>query len=95
MQFELWTRVIDLHGMTEIARDALLGNDIAVRNRITKLPERFMTGLAMTDGLVAGSCSFSQLDLRNILVAGEMSMGRVLPFNIMLFMTLFAGFRRF
>jgi len=55
MQFKFFVWVIDLYGMTEIARDAFLGNDIAVRNRVTKLSEWFMTGLATADVSFAGS----------------------------------------
>jgi hypothetical protein len=49
MQFKFFMWVIDLYGMTEIARDAFLGNDIAVRNMITERLERFMAGLATAD----------------------------------------------
>ena len=95
MQLELLTWVIDLNGMTEIARDAFLDNDLTVSNRVTKLAEWFMAGLAMADVLVAGPCSFSQFDVRNILLAGKMSVSRVPPFIIMPFVTLLAAFSRF
>jgi len=94
MQFEFLVWVIDLYGMTEIAGDALLGNDVAVRNVITERPEWFMAGLTPVDSLGV-FLSFSQFEERNILFAREMSMGRILPLDIMLFMTLLAGFGRF
>jgi len=74
MQFEFLVWVIDLYGMTEIAGDALLGNDVAVSNVITERPERFMAGLAPADSLGV-LLSFSQFEERNILFAREMSMG--------------------
>lgn len=94
MQLELLVRVIDLYGMAEIAGDALLGNDIDVRNMIAEWPEWFMTTLATAEFLGV-FLPFRQFEERNILFAREMSVSRILPLCIMPLMTLLAGFGGF